>query len=147
MGDFEISATVVTEGGGKGWMRYPIPEFTDINCDYNVTKVSGPSAHCPWKCPGCGSPTYAADQACPTKCADHFPGTPSYAGSDPATFPWPAPGHDMHDFAIEDTVRVPSDIPAGNYVLGWRWDCEMSSQVWSQCADITIVADDTDVVV
>ena len=28
---------------------------------------------------------------------------------------------------------------AGEYVLGWRWDCEMSSQVWSSCADITIV--------
>eukprot|EP00440_Ansanella_granifera_P001336 gb/GFBE01001438.1/.p1 GENE.gb/GFBE01001438.1/~~gb/GFBE01001438.1/.p1 ORF type:complete len:387 (+),score=62.44 gb/GFBE01001438.1/:1-1161(+) len=135
--DFEIDATVVKEGGGLGWMRYPVPEPTDLNCDYNVTKVNA-SAHCPWKCPGCGAPTYAADAACPTVCSEQFPGTPDNAGADPKIFPWPVPGHGYHDFAIEDTVKVPSDIPAGEYVLGWRWDCEMTSQVWNQCADITI---------
>ena len=36
-------------------------------------------------------------------------------------------------------VVVPADIPAGDYVVGWRWDCEMTSQVWSNCADITVV--------
>merc|ERR1712039_1026013 len=90
------------------------------------------------KCPGCGPPAYAADAACPTVCSKHFPGTPSYAGADPEIFPWPVPGHDMHDFAIEDILKVPTSIPAGDYVLGWRWDCEMTSQVWSNCADITI---------
>ena len=36
-------------------------------------------------------------------------------------------------------LRVPAELPAGEYVLGWRWDCEMSSQVWASCADITLV--------
>jgi hypothetical protein len=41
-------------------------------------------------------------------------------------------------YAIEDTVLVPADIPAGEYVVGFRWDCEQSTQVWTQCSDITI---------
>ena len=28
-----------------------------------------------------------------------------------------------------DTVKVPK-VPAGEYVVGWRWDCEESAQVW-----------------
>ena len=28
---------------------------------------------------------------------------------------------------------------AGEYVLGYRMDCESSAQVWSSCADVTIV--------
>merc|ERR1712032_656859 len=31
---------------------------------------------------------------------------------------------------IVDYLRIPSDLPAGEYVLGWRWDCEQSNQIW-----------------
>lgn len=41
---------------------------------------------------------------------------------------------------ILDKVIIPSGLAPGNYVLGWRWDCEESSQVWSSCADIQVVA-------
>merc|ERR1719382_1906239 len=34
---------------------------------------------------------------------------------------------------IEDEVRIPSGTPPGSYVLGWRWDCEETAQVWSSC--------------
>jgi len=47
--------------------------------------------------------------------------------------------YDFHEYAIEDELKVPTTIAPGEYVLGWRWDCEMTSQVWSSCADITIV--------
>jgi hypothetical protein len=40
--------------------------------------------------------------------------------------------------AIRDVLRVPR-VQAGEYVVGFRWDCETSSQVWSTCADISIV--------
>ena len=40
--------------------------------------------------------------------------------------------------ALEDGLKVPADIPAGDYVLSYRWDCEMTSQIWQSCADITI---------
>ena len=39
---------------------------------------------------------------------------------------------------IVDEVVVPA-LPAGEYVLGFRWDCEATSQVWSSCADVTLV--------
>jgi hypothetical protein len=154
--DFEINATLVAEGGGRGWMRYPFPDYGHMNCDYNATAVE-PDGHCPTNesymnpvnssyhdrhCPKCSAPWYANDDACVTVCSKHFPGTPSNAGADPKIFPWPVGRHGFHDFAVEDTVKVPANIPPGDYVLGWRWDCEMSSQVWSNCADITIVDSD-----
>ena len=40
---------------------------------------------------------------------------------------------------IGDELRVPVVRP-GKYVLGIRWDCEKSAQVWTNCADIEIVA-------
>ena len=62
------------------------------------------------------------------------------ACADPSIFPDPLGGADnFHAFAVEDELRVPRELPAGDYVLGWRWDAEMTSQVWSSCADITIV--------
>jgi len=41
---------------------------------------------------------------------------------------------------IVDQVRVPGDIPPGDYVVGFRWDCEESAQIWLNCADITVKA-------
>jgi len=43
------------------------------------------------------------------------------------------------NFAMVDVVKVP-DLPAGEYSLSWRWDCEQTPQVWNSCADITITA-------
>ena len=48
-----------------------------------------------------------------------------------------AEGND-HTHAVKDVLKVPSDLPAGKYVLGWRMDCEATAQVWSNCADITL---------
>ena len=134
--DFEIPAVVVAHGGGAGWMRHPQPYVTDLACDYVVQ----PPDHCGWDCPGCGAPTYAADGACPCVCYDEYPelSNRSY-GADPAWTPALLPDVPEDSYAIEDTLVVPDDIPPGDYVLGWRWDCEMTSQVWSSCADITIV--------
>merc|ERR1712039_12940 len=39
---------------------------------------------------------------------------------------------------ILDVVKIPAHLPAGKYVLGWRYDCEATAQVWSNCADITL---------
>jgi hypothetical protein len=35
-------------------------------------------------------------------------------------------------------VKVPTDLAPGKYVLGFRYDCESTAQVWSNCADITL---------
>ena len=43
-----------------------------------------------------------------------------------------------YDLLIRDTLKIPNNLPPGDYVLGWRWDCEESTQVWSSCSDVTI---------
>lgn len=45
-----------------------------------------------------------------------------------------------HHHAIRDLVKIPATLKPGKYVLGWRYDCEATAQVWSNCADITLVA-------
>ena len=47
-------------------------------------------------------------------------------------------GEWITNITLYDRLRVPSHLPAGEYVLGYRMDCEASAQVWSSCADITI---------
>lgn len=42
--------------------------------------------------------------------------------------------------AIVDRVIIPAGTPPGKYVLGFRWDCEETAQIWSTCSDITITA-------
>jgi len=44
-------------------------------------------------------------------------------------------------FEIIDQVRVP-ELPIGDYVLSFRWDCEQTPQIWSQCADVRIISPD-----
>ena len=41
---------------------------------------------------------------------------------------------------ILDTLVVPADLSPGEYVLGWRWDCEESTQVWTSCSDVVMCA-------
>jgi len=45
----------------------------------------------------------------------------------------------VFDFGIVDKVKVP-DVPPGDYVISFRWDCEQTKQIWSSCGDITIKA-------
>eukprot|EP00658_Telonema_sp_P-2_P003934 TRINITY_DN1146_c0_g1_i18.p1 TRINITY_DN1146_c0_g1~~TRINITY_DN1146_c0_g1_i18.p1 ORF type:complete len:172 (-),score=39.39 TRINITY_DN1146_c0_g1_i18:366-881(-) len=41
---------------------------------------------------------------------------------------------------IVDRVLVPEGLVPGEYVLGWRWDCEESNQIWQSCSDLTITS-------
>jgi hypothetical protein len=41
---------------------------------------------------------------------------------------------------ISDMVLIPKDLVPGDYVLSWRWDCEETAQIWSNCADVTVTA-------
>ena len=43
-------------------------------------------------------------------------------------------------FVVLDEVLVPSHLPAGEYIMSWRWDVEQGPQIWSSCADVTIEA-------
>lgn len=49
---------------------------------------------------------------------------------------------DRFNFNIIDQVLIPSNLPAGEYLLSFRWDSEQTPQVWAECADVTIVQAD-----
>lgn len=42
------------------------------------------------------------------------------------------------EFAIVDKVKIPADLPEGDYVVGFRWESEQTPQVWQSCSDVTI---------
>lgn len=48
----------------------------------------------------------------------------------------------MMPYSIVDTVKVP-DVPAGDYIIQFRYDTEHMPQVWGQCADVQIRAKGT----
>jgi len=69
----------------------------------------------------------------------------------PPAFPQPCTLHDCgtwpgtdptkeFSYTIKDRMQVPSKLAPGNYTVSWRWDCEESSQVWTNCGDIEIAA-------
>jgi len=41
-------------------------------------------------------------------------------------------------FNIIDRVQIPADLSPGEYVLSFRWECEQTPQIWTNCADVTI---------
>lgn len=43
-----------------------------------------------------------------------------------------------NNITMYDYLRVPEHLKPGEYVLGFRWDCETSAQIWQSCADVTI---------
>lgn len=46
-------------------------------------------------------------------------------------------GDAFHDWSIMDQLLIPA-LPDGKYLLSWRWDCEQTTQIWQNCADIAI---------
>jgi len=54
------------------------------------------------------------------------------------------PGHGnkyvhVPEHAIIDIIKVPAQLPPGDYVVSFRYDCEQTSQVWNQCGSVRIV--------
>merc|ERR1712166_1587526 len=44
----------------------------------------------------------------------------------------------VYSWKVVDELKVPEGL-SGDYVVSWRWDCEQTAQVWTQCATVTIV--------
>ena len=64
----------------------------------------------------------------------------SGTGSDQAE-PYPCQGGSetgLGNLEIVDHVKIPAGLPAGDYVIGWRWDSEESNQIWQSCSDVTV---------
>lgn len=145
-----IQGVFINEGTlpqGSTWARLPIPAAglgprclpgpNDTNSTPNGCMewegrknhnghVDGPCVPCP-ETPGSDC----------SRCSN--PGWPG-KGSRPA-FPPAVPDAIGSPVAgVLDVVKVPGNLPPGDYVLGWRYDCEGTAQVWSNCADITLEA-------
>ena len=123
----DVSGDAVVPAGST-WRRCPIPRapwawsYTGASfepaCKEPVacSNYTGPS----FSGPGCGSDKSSCSTgAYPCQCSGWGIG-------------------DLFRLEIVDTLRLPEDLAAGDYVLGWRWDCEESTQVWANCADVTI---------
>jgi hypothetical protein len=124
----EIKANRTTAGthpSGSQWTKVPIP-----SCGGAAGGGLGCDA-------GCAEPQFPSP----------VPGlwgngpTNGCAGCDPeAESPYNQPicAKEMA-YEIIDEVKVP-DLQPGRYVLSFRWDCEQTPQIWSQCSDIEITA-------
>lgn len=157
---FELPLVKVTQGTfpkGSEWARNPIPScyycdqskcgglmpnMTDIFEPYEGVFYAGgeewwQQEQCAQDCSGFSM------MSCPpgmTQFKEPLPGVSSYLGNwmfDPAKnteF-----GIEGLQYSIVDKILVPDDIPIGDYILSFRWDCEQSPQIWQGCADITVV--------
>jgi len=135
-----INGTFLSDGTypkGSMWSMLPLPtdalgprclpgpndtDSTPHACQtWEHKLVEGPCEPCPG----------TAGSDC-SRCDNNWHGQPS--------FPPPCAGcqGSTHSHAIRDVLKVPSDLPPGKYVLGWRWDCEATAQVWSSCSDVTL---------
>merc|ERR1712130_10194 len=135
----EFQRELVTEGvypKGSQWARDPVPGCYICNayskCGSPLPPVPGwekskwdDQVNCYAYCDG--SSSSKATGRCPQE----------------TQFPEPLPGISgfgkvVWDWSVMDKVQIPKDIAPGAYLLGWRWDCEESTQVWQNCADVVI---------
>jgi hypothetical protein len=145
-----VQGVFITSGTypeGSMWSRIPIPtaelgprclpgpndtDATPNKCEpWEKVLTDGPCVPCP-ETPG--SDCSRCDNTFPKPGSGHSHGAPSF--EPPCD---DCEGND-NGHAIRDFVKVPKDLEPGKYVLSWRWDCEASAQVWSNCADVTLVA-------
>merc|ERR1712113_310491 len=129
--DFQIPvANLLTDG--QHWRRNPIP---GCSCDLG------------WGCGGKEEDVLKVHSHVQgggvdlTPYAEHGPATPACPHGTMFDAGWTPEGEGFlvgssNSFSIVDEVQVPNT--PGEYVLGWRWDCEQTDQVWNSCADIVI---------
>lgn len=135
--------TKVTQGttpSGSEWARDPIPgckvcDDAIAECGQPLDPVplneTGGGYSDPWNaqvtCYGmcCGAGSSKAHGACPDG-TEFYPAVSGHSGF----------GKDVPDWSIMDRVVIPEDLEEGDYLISWRWDCEESTQVWQNCADV-----------
>jgi len=137
--------------GDHSWIQFGNDPSNRTKIRANRTTVGTNPSGSQWTkvpIPSCGG-RYGGGLGCDAGCAiPQFPSpVPGLWGNGPsngcAGCDVNAPPHSQEvclksmSYQIVDKVKVP-DLPAGDYVLSFRWDCEQTPQIWSQCADIKI---------
>lgn len=134
-----IRGTFVSEGTvppGSTWAMNPIPRIDfDSKSSGQPKGWTGCSMH-PRPATGAGCRQF--DPPCPQD--DGWYSQPPLRDSVDVEG---ACSGDWTGGVIVDHVRIPAGLAPGDYVLSWRWDCEESTQVWSSCADVQVVAPGT----
>ena len=134
-----IAGVWVDEGTyppGSTWARNPIPR---INFDSSSSGQPAGASGCeksPITGGAVGPNCRQFDPPCPQD--NGWVADPKHKGTDMSG--QGACSGDWTRGSIVDRVHIPTSVAPGDYVLSWRWDCEESTQVWSACADVTIVA-------
>lgn len=108
---------------GSTWRRNPIPP-----CDVPVSGGALKS--------GCPGPTFKSPLEGGPGVAYGFGGG-SCQGEGVHCTPQEFADQFFH-FGLVDKVKIPSDLPEGDYVVGFRWESEQTPQVWQSCSDVTI---------
>jgi len=106
-----------TTPAGSTWARNPVPRF----CPGGGVGCQNFIAPCPSDCSG--------DPECPANMTARWTGIGTWQGDCSG---------DWTGGQIVDTLIVPEDLASGEFVLGWRWDAEETTQIWQSCSDITI---------
>lgn len=131
----EYDGVYVTEGTspkGSAWAMNPIPR---------IMTGPGPSSGQPSSAIGCHVGAVGNCRAFnPTACTEHA--TSPWHKIEPVARSTDVEGYCSGDWTggqLIDQVEIPAGL-TGEFVLGWRWDCEETTQVWASCADISIKA-------
>lgn len=117
-----VQTTKGTHPAGSQWRRNPIPACGTLGGGADTEYVQ------PSTCIGSMFPP-------PVPGLRGFNGFTPY---DTKTIPWVRKA--LTHYSVVDKVQVPKDLKPGDYVLSFRIDCEQTSQIWSQCADIRVSA-------
>lgn len=137
-----------THPKGSQWTRLPVPACGDASGGEGCAEKWGEAV------PGCGPNPGDKNKSRGFVCTlppmfdPPLPGLYGYGWS--ACFDGHGDGksvctkeqqqyqEDHFKFNIIDRVVVPKHLPTGEYMLSFRWDCEQTPQIWTQCADVTI---------
>jgi hypothetical protein len=136
---YTIPAMQVREGTfppGSLWRRNPIPACNcdgGKSCGVNKTTPSQPAYPDYYRAYADEAQPQPTGNSQPCATGTHFPvpcpkcyGQSQFGANQPRNM-----------WAIVDEVQVPN--VTGDFVLRWRWDTEQNPQIWTHCADVTIV--------
>merc|ERR1711871_1438924 len=116
--EVEIDAKTVSVGTfpeGSMWRMNPIPACSGTRAGYGEI--------------GCDEgPQFPPPPGCDETCWGYQSGNSIQPGV--------VDGSIREIPSVVDEVIIPEDLPKGEWVLSFRWDCEHSYQIWANCGDV-----------